>query len=344
MDNISESDVQILDVLYKQPGRVEVLKVRRYSNNEILCMKKLYADSLQEANTIQREIIAMAVCQHENIITIRSAFMGGSDREITNVVIFMDFYPEGDLEKLIVPRIKSRQFLPEEEILDYLQQLVSAYAYLEERKLAHRDIKPQNIFVTSVNNRRILKVGDLGSLAKRDGTQLATIVGTPMYLSPVLRRSYNNGSTGFSGVAHNVYKSDVYSLGITFLYLTSLNPVNELCILDNLEGKIKVRIDSLPEMYPRIKYLLESMLKVDEELRPDFIQLKKLLDGVTTSEKSDQVISVITEGRQQYSPIFHKCESCNKEQFEDELYIFTSGVLCKNCYNTAKGTFYPKSL
>ena len=344
MDNISESDVQILDVLYKQPGRVEVLKVRRYSNNEILCMKKLYADSLQEANTIQREIIAMAVCQHENIITIRSAFMGGSDREITNVVIFMDFYPEGDLEKLIVPRIKSRQFLPEEEILDYLQQLVSAYAYLEERKLAHRDIKPQNIFVTSVNNRRTLKVGDLGSATKKDGTMVATIVGTPMYLSPVLRRAFSNGSAGLNSVAHNVYKSDVYSLGVTFLYLASLNPVNELCNLDNLEGSLKTRIDSLPETYPRIKYLLEFMLKVDEELRPDFIQLKNLLGRVIVSDQSDQGTSLLTEGREQISPIFHKCEICNKDQLENELYIFTSGVLCKNCYNIARGTFYPQSL
>ena len=61
---------------------------------------------------------------------------------------------------------------------------------------------------------------------------------------------------------------------LVFAILPPLNPVNELCNLDNLEGKIKGRIGSLPEMYTRIKYLLESMLKFDEELRPDFIQLK----------------------------------------------------------------------
>ena len=344
MENISESDVRILEVLHKQQGIVEVSKVQKYSNSEILCMKKLHVGSLLEANTINREILAMALCQHENIIKIHSVFMSGSVTEVTGVVLFMDFYPDGDLQMFIDSRAKSRQFLTEEEILDYLQQLVSTCAYLQERDLAHNKIKPQNIFISSSNNRRIIKLGDPRSTAKRDATMMVNIVATPLYLSPLLRRYFNSGDPEFYRSPYNVYKSDVYSLGICFLYLASLNPVNELCNLDNLEGKIKGRIDSLPEMYQRIKYILESMLKVDEELRHDFIQLKNLLGRVTVSDNSDQVRSLLTEGRKRISPIIHKCEICNKVHLEDELYIVTSGVFCKSCYNTARGTFYPQSL
>ena len=342
MENISESDVRILEVLHKQ-GIVEVSKVQKYSNSEILCMKKLHVGSLLEANPINREILAFALLEHENIIKIRSVFISGSVTEVA-VVVLMDFYPDGDLQKFIESRAKPRQFLTEEEILDYLQQLVSTCAYLQERDLAHNKIKPQNIFISSSNNRRIIKLGDPRSTAKRDATMMVNIVATPLYLSPLLRRYFNSGDPEFYRSAHNVYKSDVYSLGAIFLYLASLNPIKELCNLDNLEGKIKGRIDSLPEMYPRIKYLLESMLKVDEELRPDFIQLKNLLGRVIVSDKSDQATSLLTEGSEQISPIFYKCGICNKYQLKDEFYILTSGVFCKSCYNNSRGAFYPKTL
>ena len=67
MENIFESDVRILEVLHEQQGIFEVSKVQKNSNSDILCMKKLHMGSLLEANTINREMSAMA-----NISTIIS--------------------------------------------------------------------------------------------------------------------------------------------------------------------------------------------------------------------------------------------------------------------------------
>ena len=158
---------------------------------------------------------------------------------------------------------------------------------------------------------------------------MGNVARTPLYLSPLLRRYFNSGNPEFYGSAYNVYKSDVYSLGMIFLYLASLNSINGLCNFDNLEGKIKRRVDSLPVMYPRIKYLLESMLQVHEQLRPDFIQLKNKLERV-----SDILLSQVLQ----------KCEVCDKDFLETELDIFTSGVFCKDCYSTVRETFYPNLL
>ena len=104
MENIFESDVWILEVLHEQPGIFEVSKVQKNSNSDILCMKKLHMGSLLEVNTINREMSAMAKYQHENIIKIHSVLMPGSGAEVTGIVIFMEFFPDGNLQAFMESR------------------------------------------------------------------------------------------------------------------------------------------------------------------------------------------------------------------------------------------------
>ena len=82
---------------------------------------------------------------------------------------------------------------------------------MHEQQIIHRDIKIQNIFLTSQG---IVKLGDFG-IAKvlESPDQLAnTSLGTPYYLSPEICQSskYN-------------YKTDIWMLGCT---------LHELCTLE----------------------------------------------------------------------------------------------------------------
>ena len=106
MERMIESDIKVLDVLYKQPGKVEVSKVQHKKTNQILCMKKIFVDNLMDATFIQNECLTMALLQHPYILSLRAASLGGQDRAITHVIIFMDYFEEGDLEKLIFTRIR----------------------------------------------------------------------------------------------------------------------------------------------------------------------------------------------------------------------------------------------
>jgi serine/threonine protein kinase len=332
MERITEAEVQILDCIYRQIGKVEVYKARLIKTSEFICMKKIYVENVMDATFIQTEFIAMATLQHENIIKLRSASLGGNNREISHVLIFMEYFQRGDLEKFIQSRAKEGGYLSENEILDWLTQLVSAYEFMQERGVAHRDIKPQNIFIDEQNKP---KVGDLGSAIKKEGDS-ATLMGTPMYLSPKLREAFANQASNSFNVPHDVFKSDVYSLGLTFLYLASLISVKDLCQLQNLENKIDARINALPENFSKLKTILKYMLAVDEHFRCDFIELKQKINRL------NEVKAVQVANKNEFrkgmtiQQMFAKCSICSKNQDESLIYVFHDYCICLNCVENLK--------
>ena len=94
---------------------------------------------------------------------------------IRSYYIVMEYCDGGDLYTKI--NKQRGRLLPESVILTYFVQICRAVQYIHERKILHRDIKTQNIFVTKEN---IIKLGDFG-IAKilNSTTDLArTAIGT----------------------------------------------------------------------------------------------------------------------------------------------------------------------
>ena len=185
---------------------------------------------------------------------------------------------ECDWEQEIQKRKKNRQYYTEKEIFLILNLLTSGLFFLQKNGIAHRDIKPQNILIFPNN---IYKITDLGeakmNLNNQKGKQ--TFTGTPYFMSPLL---YNGLRQNKNTVNHNPFKSDVYSLGLCFLYAMTLNinvikTIREIRYLENKEKDIKDNLKDLPNYSKRLWNIVFKMIEYEEDNRYDFIELEKHL-------------------------------------------------------------------
>jgi serine/threonine protein kinase len=208
----------------------------------------------------------MAGLQHEHIVRLYDSFWQQAG-EYVYWVLAMEKC-ELDLMKEIENRGRNQYPWTEAEMWYYVRCLVDAYAYMQSRSIAHRDIKPHNIFLTF---HKAPKVGDLGSSKAVFHREQHTTTGTPLYLSPLLRNAL---TSNMRAVQHNAYKSDVYSLGLTFLHMAKLSPPVEVMVGDPQmrAARMEQTIASL-NYSESLQYLLRCMLADEEDVRPTFVEV-----------------------------------------------------------------------
>ena len=119
--------------------------------------------------------------------------------------------------ELLTPLLKAiDQEMPEEQIIKLGVDLCTALSICRKRNILHRDIKPQNIFVSQDGD---YKLGDFGIAKVSEHTSGGTKIGTYNYMAPEV---YNNAPYG--------HASDIYSLGLVLYWLLNYrrHPFNPL--------------------------------------------------------------------------------------------------------------------
>lgn len=125
----------------------------------------------------QNEAIALDRVRHPNII---SRLGHGSARDMRNTTfhfLVLEFLSGGDLAQKC--REKS---LTLSEALYYLEQVCAGLAYAHRNNIIHRDIKPQNLLLTS--DRKTVKIADFGVARISQSDSPVTRVGTNVYAPP----------------------------------------------------------------------------------------------------------------------------------------------------------------
>ena len=233
------------------------------------CIVKIFnVSNIQEANQLRLESNKMAAIDHPRIIKVQDCIFKGEGNCVSSVWLVMDYFPGGDLVNLIR---RKNAYWEEQDLWHHFEKLLSAFAYLESIQIVHRDIKPQNVFV---DQQEELIVGDLGTLKKLEPNSQMSITGTPAYLSPILKQHYLSFSNGIGPgkCNHDPVKSDVYSLGMTFLYMASLNDVSLLYNLQDPFETVRTWLQSLPYSLD-LKSMILEMLQYYEHARPTFQEL-----------------------------------------------------------------------
>jgi len=150
-----------------------------------------------------QEVQLLRSLDHPNIVRLYD-----SVQEKGVLYIVMECVDVGGLAE----RIRNRGAKPfsEDELLSIFVQMTLAVACIHEKKIVHRDIKPQNVFLTRVG---VAKLGDFGVSRALEDTQdmCQTVIGTPYYLSPEVWTSAPRGSM-----------TDIWSLGCILYEMCAL--------------------------------------------------------------------------------------------------------------------------
>ena len=173
----------------------------------------------------------------------------------------------------------------EDELWRHFKDMASTLAYLQEQNTAHRDLKPSNILI---DDQQKMQLTDFG-FAKECSGREHTVLGSQPYLSPDLRRYFLSASSEGGQALHNPFKSDVYSLGLVFLYMTTLELPQHFTDLQNLQGKLDHYISEQVQGYSaNWRAVLKRMLMVLEMFRPDFLGLQHIVEDPLPSPSPPQ--------------------------------------------------------
>ncbi|XP_013371221.1 PREDICTED: serine/threonine-protein kinase Nek5 isoform X3 [Chinchilla lanigera] len=214
---------------------------------------------IHEKEASEKEVTLLAKMKHPNIVAFFSAF-----QERHRLFIVMEYCDGGDLMRRI--HRQRGVLFGEDQILGWFVQISLGLKYIHDRKIVHRDIKSQNIFLSK--NGMVAKLGDFGvARVLNNSMEFArTRIGTPYYLSPEIcqNQPYNN-------------KTDIWSLGCVLYELCTLKHPFEGKNLQQLALMIcQARVAPLPPRFSRdLRSLVPQLFRVSPRDRPSVSSILK---------------------------------------------------------------------
>lgn len=146
--------------------------------------------------------------------------------------------------------IKKHYPIPLPQVIDIMEQVLSAVATAHAHGIIHRDLKPQNILIDENKNVKITDFGIAVAVSQDSLTQTNTLMGSVHYLSPEQAR----GSIVTK-------QSDIYSLGIIlFELLTGKVPFEGETAVSIALKHFREEIPSVREQNKEIPQALENVI------------------------------------------------------------------------------------
>ncbi|CAG7932049.1 unnamed protein product [Penicillium olsonii] len=203
---------------------------------------------------------------------------------MNSIYITMEHIELGDLQKNLT------NTLPEAEVQRICSQLLQGIQCLHENRLVHRDLKPQNVFVTAKGPKWNVKIGDFGISKKlHEDTDLRTNIGTALYCAPEVLRIYPLGRLS-SNLEIYTDRVDIWSLGVMAFHLfTQSHP-----FLQSIDLTMYVRGSPLPSftmtrpVTEQGQNFLRRLLTADATKRPS---AKQALQDMWFKQSSFDLVS-----------------------------------------------------
>ena len=209
-------------------GMSIVYKAKDNRLQRYVAIKELREEFVQDEEFVskfRKEALSAASLSHPNIVGIYDV---GSDKEVHYIVME---YVEGKTLKQVIAEDGP---FDAKTVLELGVQMVSALKHAHQKKIIHRDIKPQNILMTTDG---VLKVTDFGIAKAVDSSTIVATgnaIGSVHYFSPEQAKGkYVNES------------SDLYSCGIVLFELATKRLPFEA------DSHISIALKHINEEFPR---------------------------------------------------------------------------------------------
>jgi hypothetical protein len=244
-------------------------------------MKKIIAHSNKEIEQFSHEYEIMSALNNENILRIYGICSHSLDQTTFALYVLMEL-ADSDWEKEINKRGQLKTYYKEEELILITRNVIKILAKMQRNGVSHRDIKPQNILIFYGKNGCEYKLADFGEAKEvfSYNQQVNTLRGTELYMAPIL---FTHLRTKKEDVAHNTYKSDVYSLGLCLLFASTLtfNSLYDIRESRDMNGVGITLLKYLKQRYSaKFIQLVSKMLEFSEKNRCDFIEMEEYISSM----------------------------------------------------------------
>ncbi|XP_028394028.1 myosin light chain kinase family member 4-like [Dendronephthya gigantea] len=229
-----------------------VKKCEKKKDKTVFAIKVILYKDPKLLKDIEREVSMMRRLEHEHLVTLYESYESAG-----SFALVMDYIAGGELFE----RIVEKEYLEEQEAVEYLRQLIQGLQHMHSRNIVHLDIKPENILcVDNVSNR--IKLIDFGLARElKPGEITRCALGTPDFIAP-------------EALSFNEIKpeTDMWSTGVlTYVLLSGLMPFGgendheTLCNISNVDWEFDE--DSFEEISSNARDFIEKLLTLNPDDR-----------------------------------------------------------------------------
>uniref|UniRef100_A0A672Q2F5 non-specific serine/threonine protein kinase n=1 Tax=Sinocyclocheilus grahami TaxID=75366 RepID=A0A672Q2F5_SINGR len=198
-------------------GRFAVTKWCEQRGNRRSVAAKLVNKKLMRREHVVQELGVLQCLQHPHLVGLLDTY-----ETPASYVLILEIADQGRLLDYIV----SWGNLTEEKVSLYLRDILEALHYLHTCRIAHLDLKPENVLIEQTSNQPLVKLTDFGDAAHLSNTPyIHPLLGSPEFSAPELVLG-----------EPAALASDLWSLGVlAYVMLSGASPfldesVEETCL------------------------------------------------------------------------------------------------------------------
>ena len=264
------------EIILKNINNGFVHKVLNKKDNRYYAMKQIPIDDIkkEDLKVIKNNIESLSNIKNLNIVKYYNSFI-----ENNYLYIIMEYCKNGDLRNFIEIHKEEKKFINQNVLYKIILDIISGLKYIHDKKIVHRNLKPENILIDKYYT---IKIGDFGivnQLTKINKSENIKWENNLNYFAPELLSGdkYTN-------------KTDIWALGCVIYELFTLNHCFDSESRRELIRKIKKgsygKINQ--ELYDSdFQNLIDILLNKDSNARPAINDITLKYEKISKESKKE---------------------------------------------------------